>query len=144
MNILSKEYKDKIIKQISFDEGFIPHLYKCSKGFNTIGYGFNLDAETLPIEVADFWLEFLIEKLDSELPLHISCYKSLNDARKCVLINMAYHMGLYGLLKFNNFLAKLDSEDYDAAAFHMKDSRWYRDFPNRANRLVNIMIKGSF
>jgi len=144
MSILSKESKDKIVKLVAYDEGFVPNLYKCPKGFNTIGYGFNLDKENLPLEVADFWLNYLLEDLESKLPLHISSYNSLNDARKYVLINMAYHMGLYGLLKFKNMLNAIDSGDYQMAAEYMRDSLWYRDFPNRANRLVSIMIKGTF
>ncbi len=131
-------------KLVAFDEGFRPSLYKCPRGFSTIGYGFNLDRNDIPKEVADFWLEYNLKKLNEELDLYLPFYKKLNDARKYVLINMAYQMGLHGLLGFREFLENLKNGHYKEASESMKDSRWYRDFTNRANRLVNIMIKGEF
>ena len=38
---------DKLIEQLKRHEGFKPNVYKCTKGHNTIGYGYNLDANPL-------------------------------------------------------------------------------------------------
>lgn len=134
----------KIVDLISKDEGFSSRLYKDSKGFNTIGFGFNLDTSDMPVSVATLWMNIIVEEVYKDLAHYIQCWTSLNDSRKYVLVNMAYHMGIAGVLKFKNVLSALDKNDYQLAASEMKNSQWYREFTKRANRLVNIMISGEF
>lgn len=135
---------NKITDLISKDEGFCPHLYKCSKGFNTIGYGFNLDVNDIPTSVAKLWLNVNINNLYNDLSSYVKCWNTLNEPRRYVLVNMAYQMGIAGVLRFKNMLLALDKKEYKLAADSMVDSQWYREFTTRASRLVKIMISGEF
>jgi len=141
---LSNDLLNKITVRLMHDESFSGKIYTDSKGFITIGFGFNLTTQELPISIALEWLHILINKIQFELEKHISFWNELNDARKYVLINMAYQMGIGGLLQFHAMLKSLGSKDYDGAAIEMKDSVWYRDFTTRASRLVKIMQSGEF
>lgn len=144
MTFLSIESKKKLMDGLVHDEGFRENAYRDPKGFLTIGFGFNLDVNGLPMSVALNWLDYNIFQLESDLVKQISFWVDLNEARKSVLINMAYQMGIGGLLGFHGMLKKLGSKDYIGAATEMKDSVWYRDFTNRASRLIKIMISGVF
>lgn len=144
MTFLSIESKKKLMDGLVHDEGFRENVYRDPKGFLTIGFGFNLDVNGLPMSVALNWLDYNIFQLESDLVKQISFWGDLNEARKSVLINMAYQMGIGGLLGFHGMLKKLGSKDYIGAATEMKDSVWYRDFTNRASRLIKIMISGVF
>lgn len=144
MFILSTNLNNKSTQLLADDEGFRSKMYKCPLGFNTIGYGFNLDTNELPEVIAKLWLRYLIEQLSLELNSKLSFFKNLDDARKYVLINMAYQMGVNGLLGFKKFLSFLEQNKYKEAVSEMEDSQWHRDFPNRSNRLISIMIKGDF
>lgn len=135
---------NKMTNLIADDEGFRGHLYKDSKGFNTIGFGFNLDVSEIPIGISLLWLDEIVENISYNLSNKLALWVNLNDARQYVLVNMAYQMGISGLLKFREMLIALEGEDYEKAAFAMKDSQWYREFTNRASRLTKIMITGEF
>ena len=67
----------------------------------------------------------------------------LCEARRGVLIEMAYQMGLAGLLGFKRFLAAAREGRWADAAREMLDSRWARQTPERAERLAEIMEEGS-
>ena len=54
---------------------------------------------------------------------------------RSVLLNMAYQLGLTGLLKFKRTLRYLEIKQYDSAAKEMLDSRWANQTPERATRL---------
>lgn len=126
------------------DEGFSGKVYTDSRGFLTIGFGFNLNKQEIPMSVAVEWLHILINKIQFELESHIIFWNDLNEARKSVLINMAYHMGIGGLLAFHDMLKALELKDYAATVAAMKDSSWYRDYTARASRLMKIMLSGEF
>jgi lysozyme len=137
-------YSHKICTLIAKDEGFIPKLYKDIKGFNTIGYGFNLDNSDMPQEVAELWLNLNIKNIEKLLSSTLTFWSSMVDARQYVLLNMAYQIGVSGLLKFTDMLHALENCDYYLAADAMKNSNWYKEFTNRATRLINIMRSGEF
>ena len=69
-------------------------------------------------------------------------YRLLDGTRKGVIINMVYQMGLGGVLKFKKMIAAIEEKDYNAAAIEMMDSAWFRQTPNRANRLIETMRTG--
>ena len=141
---LSKESYTKMISRLKNDEGFSGKIYPDSKGFLTLGFGFNLTKQEIPIDIASDWLDFLVTNVEHEIEQNISFWSDLNEARQSVLINMAYQMGIGGLLQFRDMLKALGLKDYNGAAIAMKDSVWYREFTARASRLVKIMQSGEF
>ena len=56
-----------------------------------------------------------------------------------VLTEMAYQMGLQGVLNFKNMWQALDDGKYIEAADHGLDSKWAKQTPERANQLMNII-----
>ena len=63
-------------------------------------------------------------------------------ARAEVLINMAFNLGITGLLKFRRALDAVRVDDYEAAATHMLDSRWASQVGRRAVELARQMRTG--
>jgi lysozyme len=61
-----------------------------------------------------------------------------------VLINMAFNIGVGGLLKFKNTLAHIRSGQYELAATEMLDSNWARQVHGRAKELALQMRHGTF
>jgi len=76
-----------------------------------------------------------VNDLHSRLPWT----KQLSQPRFGVLINMAFNLGIRGLMSFRRMLAAMQVEDYDAAAREMLDSRWSKQVRDRANRLAEQM-----
>lgn len=127
------------LKRLAEDEGFSGVPYKCTSGKVTIGYGFNLDdwpltpAECLPI------LKSRADKVKADLANRIGAFYRLPEAAQDVLINMAYQMGVGGLMGFKRFLRALEAGKFEDAYHEMMQSQWAQQTPNRARRLADII-----
>lgn len=144
MSFLLRDYKEMVKRQISLDEGYCSHLYKDSKGFNTIGYGFNLDKIQMPQDVSSLWLDHIINDTEYTLSKALSFWNDLDPVRKAVLINMAYNLGITGLLAFHQMLEYLAKKDYISAEKEMANSKWNNEVSLRAFRLRRMMLLGEF
>jgi lysozyme len=140
---------NNIIDQLKRDEGFRPNIYPDSRGFSTVGYGHNLDANpinalTVPISeaLATQILGADVERISRYLQLSLPWVVSLDDARHGVLLNMAFNMGVPGELKFHHELADTQAGNYLQAAADMKASLWYNQVGARAQRLCQQMETG--
>ena len=69
-------------------------------------------------------------------------WDSLGSVRQNVIVAMVFNLGLTKFRKFVNLNKALSIQDYNLAAYEMKDSRWYRQTERRAKVLVEIMKTG--
>ena len=68
-----------------------------------------------------------------------------NDARQGAIINMAFQLGITGLLGFSQTLKYLANKDYANASVEMLDSKWYReDTPGRAKKMSEQILTGEW
>ena len=134
----------KLINQLKSDEGLRLKPYKCTEGFSTIGYGRNLETNGISENEAETMLVNDIYRVMQSL----SDYGLLIDhtqPRRDVLINMAFQLGVNGLLKFKKMIRALDDRNYSLAAKEMLDSRWAKEqTPERAKRLAKQMKNGDY
>lgn len=66
-------------------------------------------------------------------------FKSEPDDVKRVLINMAFNLGIGGLLTFKNTLKLIEQHKYKEASNQMLLSKWAKQVKGRAKRLSNIL-----
>lgn len=125
------------IEALKREEGFSATPYQCTAGVWTIGYGFT----NLTQPEAAVILEMRVKALDRALYEH-GWYRKQNDVRKGVLIQMAFQLGLHGLLKFHRMIDALEGGFYQSAAAEMRNSRWFQQTPDRATRLMDKMFTG--
>nr|7RGR_A Chain A, Artificial protein L056 [synthetic construct]7RGR_B Chain B, Artificial protein L056 [synthetic construct] len=71
-------------------------------------------------------------------------YDILDEVRRCALINMVFQMGVAGVAGFNNSLRMLQEKRWDEAAVNLAQSRWYRQTPNRAKRVISTFKTGTW
>jgi lysozyme len=103
--------KKEIFYLVAIHEGFRAKMYKCTADKNTIGYGFNLDDTEIPMTVADFWLNYLLDDIHKKLKKMISFYDKLDEARQAVLIDMTYNLGFSGLMQFKKMLYAMEQKN---------------------------------
>lgn len=127
----------KSYEMLKKHEGFRSTPYRCTAGKLTVGYGINLDAG-ISEEEANLLLCHRIHSTEIKLASY-EWYRSLDENRRDVLANMAYNLGLAGLLKFKNMIAALEDKDYNKAAEEMLDSKWAFQVKGRAVELAEIM-----
>ena len=121
-------------------EGFCAKPYRDSRGFLTIGFGTNLDAG-ITRDQAGAIMQIAVNanaQALSELPW----FAGLNPVRQGVIENMAYNMGIDGVLGFRNMIAAIKAEDWPEAARQMRASDWGVQVGDRAKALAQIMETG--
>jgi len=142
---MSRKVTD-IESQLREDEGEVLHEYKDSKGFSTIGIGVLIDARKgggITKEESSYLFQNRLRAKREELRRKFPHFDKLDVVRQGVLLNMAYQMGVEGLLGFRNMLAAVSVGNWAKAVVEMKDSKWYKlDSPNRAERLCDQMQTG--
>lgn len=161
----------KLFDQLKRHEGLRLLAYKCPADYWTIGYGRNLetnglsDSECFIVLNANLSRKEVIERLKvkpitekmAEILLtndvanvEENCYKVFdfsghNDARRAVLINMVFQMGMGGVLAFKNTIRAFENHDYELCAKEMLDSKWAReDSPARAQEMSDQMLSGEW
>lgn len=134
-----------IIEQLKRDEGCKLHAYHDHLGYLTIGIGRLIDLRKgggISQEEAEYLLQNDVQRVTRELIRSLPWFVELDDARKGVLLNMAFQMGIGGLLKFTQTLSLIKQGKYMSASNEMLDSTWARQTPVRAQRLSKQMATG--
>lgn len=139
--------KEQITKQLRRDEGVEKSAYQDSLGYWTIGVGRLIDKRKggrLRDNEIDFLLSNDIDEVEEALEARISFYKSLDEARRGVLLNMAFNLGIDGLLAFKNTLSLVGAGKYKEASVEMLKSKWASQVGDRAKRLSKQMETGKW
>lgn len=150
-----KLYQILATELIKEAEGFVTHIYKCSLGFNTIGYGHNLDANPLnDLQKELFNDDGSISEdnatilLLNEIPKYeadareLVDFDHLNDARKALMIDLVYNLGKKGFEKFTGTRGFIVMGDYNNAWKALRASRWFKQVGHRGIRNCAILRDG--
>lgn len=143
--------KVKLLDIITREEGYRDKPYHCSENYPTIGVGlrigpkgasldnytFTMDQATAQAAMLDKIGQILI-KLNGQ-----KWFKSLNPARKSIIISMCYQMGFNGVMRFKKMISAIGQGEYIVAGREMLDSRWAKQTPARAQRHAEVMRTGS-
>lgn len=127
------------------EEGFVPHAYKDTEGYWTIGYGKLIDERKgggISQDEALYLLRNEIKEKENGLRTALPWMVTLDYARYNVLIAMAFQLGVNGVLGFKNTLAALKGGDYQKAAAGIRGSQWAQQTPGRAERMAKVIETG--
>lgn len=123
---------ERLVNSIKKHEGFVPKFYRDSLDFWTVGYGTRMNEVEVSKELATEWLMKELEEKYEQLR-YVQGFELLSDVRKDVLLEMAYQMGVSGVMKFQKMWAAIRGERWERAADEMLDSRWAKSqTPKRA------------
>ena len=128
-----------VLKRLKIQEAFRGMPYPDSRLHPTIGYG-----TKLPITKAEgaWLLETRLADTHARLAKAWKPYGGLNKARQGVLLDMAYELGVDGLLGFHDMLAALDRGDWAAASAAALASVWATEVPIRAIAIAAALKNG--
>lgn len=125
-------------RQLAGDEGNVKYGYKDSLGYLTIGIGFLIDERKggLRPEEIGFIFANRIELIRTELAQKAPWMSKLSEARQGAFLNMAYQLGVDGLLRFKNTLASAQAGEWDKVEAGVLASLYAKQTPNRARRIA--------
>ena len=141
-------------KQTEFEEGKKLKAYKDSLGILSIGIGHNLRARPkigdwkIPSTITEDECSVIfnqdvqdtIEALAEGYPR----IKFLDPARRDAVIQMAFQLGVAGVLAFHNMFIALDKGDWRIASKEALDSKWAKQTPARAKRVAKQILTGIY
>lgn len=129
---------------LKIDEGVKNTIYLCPAGYNTIGVGHNLDANSISTAAVEQILDDDIAIIRAELASckYSTTYLMLDEPRRIAIENMAFNMGVPRLMGFNKMWAALSLSDYKAASLEAIDSRWYKQVGDRGDRIAITLRDG--
>ncbi len=121
-------------------EGFRPTKYLDTRGNETIGIGFNINAGISLRAARALFREQLAERADAIAGFWWA--QGLDDARMSVVIEIAFNDGITSLLHFPKMLAAIGAKNWPAAHDELLDSDAARELPGRYQRLAVILLTG--
>lgn len=144
---------DALTTQIMADEGRRLRVYDDATGQPivagsrvvgnpTIGYGTLLSA---PGGITD---GEALAMLDARIATArasaqtLTVYGRLNDARRDVLTQLTFQLGLNGVRSFKRMLAALADSDFDRAGDELIDSKFHEQATARCERLADVLRSG--
>lgn len=110
-------------------------------GHPTIACGRALDTHGLSAGEVQTLLENDIAAIDAALRIY-PWWVALSSVRQFVIVDMAFNLGINGLLKFRRMIAALSDGNYSLTATEMLASAWATQLPTRAHKLAQIMRTG--
>ena len=141
--------REAVFEQLKIDEGVVYEVYKDHLGYPTFGVG-HLVLESDPEhgqEVGTSVLEDRVKECfekdlntaisECELLYEEGVFGKLPDEVQQILVNMMFNMGRTRLSKFKKMHAGILESDWKTAAKEGRDSKWYHQVTNRAERLMS-------
>lgn len=144
---MREENKQNVFETLKIDEGIKYEIYLDHLGYRTLGVGhlvvpadpeFDMELGT-QIREDRVWelfntdLDKMIGECEMLFDGHWPCFPG--EVQE-ILVNMMFNMGRTRLSKFKNFIRELKLHDWPQAAIEGRDSLWYRQVTNRAERLM--------
>lgn len=140
---------NKLREEIVADEGRIESIYLDHLGFPTVGIGHLIRKEDLehglpvgtpvPASRVDELFAQDIQIVISDVSVLFPDFFQFPEEVQHIIANMVFQMGRTRLSGFKNFRAAVSEGDWKKAALEMKDSKWYTQTTNRAERLIERM-----
>ena len=128
-----------LLDRIKHHEGFRSKVYKCTEGYDTIGYGFAIKDLELDEDISEMILMQKLDNLMTRIGKTFVWWRSADSTVKDVVVEMCYQLGVSGFSKFKKTIGHLENKRYSKASAEMLDSRWAKQTPNRALELSNLI-----
>ena len=163
------EFNNRVLKELSDEEGVKTTVYTCTAGHLTIGIGHNLD--TCPVDniigrhlrmgdsiTHDELVKIFnydVAHMEDLLDKYLSWWRDLPTFSRYVILSLCFNMGIGGLvstnpIKYNGLrgfpttLRKLQASDWNGAASGLEDSKWYTQVGIRGKKLCTILRTQKF
>jgi lysozyme len=133
-----------LIRQLMKDEGFAHKSFWDNKQW-TWGFGSKAPGPNAVISKEDAVVE-LVRHMEIAIRGYEGLYGEINveinPVRQAALANMVYNLGARGLAGFKNMNKAIRAGNWNAAATHAMDSKWYTQVGKRAKRICRELETG--
>jgi lysozyme len=143
-------------EMITRHEGRRLKPYRCPSGFLTVGMGYNIDTNPLPVDIAAYLRmqgEITEEMADRLLTIMLGVvtlqchaiyagFEGFSEVRRNALIDFVYNVGARTAQKFKKMRAAVETGNWETAADELKDSVWFNQVGTRGPDIVGMIREG--
>lgn len=140
----------KLVTELQKDEGFRPYVYDDANGkpvipgytmvgHPTIGYGWALDKDLCSQELGGLILNYQASDSYSRLLKDIPWLSGKPESIQRALANIAFNIGVQGLLRFYVFVSLIQQGRYTDAANDLGTTLWFKQVGQRAVRIQELI-----
>jgi lysozyme len=129
-------------------EGLRLHVYQCTSGVDTVGFGHALLPhetfnEGITQEQAEFLLDGDIQTATARAVqwIGIECWRKLDDIRQQIIVDMVFNLG-NRIWQFRKLRAAILNRNWPEATAQMIGSLWHQQTHGRAVELEHMMLTG--
>ena len=136
--------REHLREQLLRHEGEVLHAYQDHRGYTTIGVGRLIDEQRgggISHDEAMYLLDNDIRRITAQLR-QTDWYLDQNSVRKQAVANMAFQLGVEGLLSFERMIHNMRVGYYGAASDEALDSLWAKQTPERAREIAAMIRSG--
>ena len=126
----------RLMAQLRRHEGVRTTVYFDSEGVATVGCGHNLESRPLSQAVIDLMLTEDVAATEQGVFAVLPRVADLSSARQGAIYNLAFNVGVAGLLGFSKMLAAIWEERWRDAARELLDSKYATQVGPRATELA--------
>lgn len=145
--------RGSLLSDLARDEGYRPNLYDDANGKNlvkgstiighpTIGHGWCPETAACPPDLAEYILGYFADQTWADLTKAAPWITTMPEPCQRALCNMAYQLGVSGLLKFNVFMSLMREGKYKEASDDLTTTLWFRQSGQRAPRIQALIEQG--
>lgn len=103
--------------------------------------------EVMPFHISNLAANYLLgndlTKVQTSLRRIISDITEHHDNVIIVLTDMIFQMGFAGVMNFKDMLGAINRKEYSQAAYDLKNSKYAKQTPKRADRNAKLLTKAS-
>ena len=132
-------HEPEMVEDIENDEGWRTKMYQDHLGYWTIGFGTLLEHGIDKVEGAFLAMYRLSKNVDRFEELTGLELTTLPKAKALALANMCYQLGPDGVSRFRKMVAAVKAGDWQEAGRQGRDSKWYQQTPQRAERVMRAL-----
>jgi len=144
-NLIQLINKKKLENRIKKNEGYANTAYEDQLGYLTIGYGHLVRKKDKIKKEKKYTKDYLEKLFNKDFNSAIKSYKKIFKNHKIpnqiqgVLIEMIFQLGERGFRKFKKLIRSVKDKQYTNTTKEMKNSKWYKQTPKRAKKLILIV-----
>lgn len=124
-----------------YDDKTGKDLYKgcLIQGNPTIGIGWNTAGKPISLERAKIIAGWLVLDTWNELTTTLPWVYDLPEDVQIAICDMAYNLGVPGLLKFTTFLSMIKTGNFAVASDDLKSTLWAKQVGARADKIESLI-----
>jgi len=142
-------FTDRLREELKIDEGCKYEVYLDHLGLPTFGIGHLITQKDPEYQMG---MGTPIDEIRVNEAFEQDIYVTIGECKKLfedwdnlpeevklILANMMFNMGRPRLSQFKKMIQAIKDGNWLEAGYQMKDSRWYKQVTNRADRLISRM-----